>query len=112
MLGFLRPDGKSQVTIEYDGDKPVRASAVVATGRSYFAQRSTTRFTSAAFDGARVSRYQRRLPAADSITPMTCQRPGGAWGKAWSRPRGSTSGRSLAAKTTPEVPRVKAMIPG
>jgi S-adenosylmethionine synthetase len=28
-LDFLRPDGKSQVTIEYDGKRPVRASAVV-----------------------------------------------------------------------------------
>jgi len=28
-LDFLRPDGKSQVTIEYDGKRPVRASAIV-----------------------------------------------------------------------------------
>ena len=28
-LTYLRPDGKSQVTIEYDGDKPVRVDAVV-----------------------------------------------------------------------------------
>jgi len=28
-LDFLRPDGKSQVTIEYDGKRPVRAAAVV-----------------------------------------------------------------------------------
>ncbi|MBF0552236.1 MAG: methionine adenosyltransferase [Deltaproteobacteria bacterium] len=28
-LGFLRPDGKSQVTIEYHGDKPVRVDTVV-----------------------------------------------------------------------------------
>jgi S-adenosylmethionine synthetase len=28
-LDFLRPDAKSQVTIEYDGDKPKRVSAVV-----------------------------------------------------------------------------------
>jgi S-adenosylmethionine synthetase len=28
-LDYLRPDGKSQVTIEYDGDKPVRVDAVV-----------------------------------------------------------------------------------
>ena len=29
VLDYLRPDGKSQVTIEYDGDKPVRADAIV-----------------------------------------------------------------------------------
>ncbi len=28
-LKYLRPDGKSQVTIEYDGDRPVRVDAVV-----------------------------------------------------------------------------------
>jgi S-adenosylmethionine synthetase len=30
-LDYLRPDGKSQVTIEYDGDKPVRVDAVVVS---------------------------------------------------------------------------------
>ena len=28
-LGWLRPDSKSQVTVEYDGDKPVRVHTVV-----------------------------------------------------------------------------------
>ena len=28
-LDFLRPDGKSQVTIEYEGKRPIRASAIV-----------------------------------------------------------------------------------
>ena len=28
-LDYLRPDGKSQVTVEYDGDRPVRVDAVV-----------------------------------------------------------------------------------
>ena len=28
-LAYLRPDGKSQVTVEYEGNKPVRVSAVV-----------------------------------------------------------------------------------
>ena len=30
-LAYLRPDGKSQVTVEYDGDKPVRVEAVVVS---------------------------------------------------------------------------------
>ncbi len=30
-VDFLRPDGKSQVTVEYDGDKPVRIDAVVVS---------------------------------------------------------------------------------
>jgi S-adenosylmethionine synthetase len=29
LLEYLRPDGKSQVTVEYDGDKPVRVHTVV-----------------------------------------------------------------------------------
>ncbi len=29
ILDYLRPDGKSQVTVEYDGDKPVRVDTVV-----------------------------------------------------------------------------------
>lgn len=29
IVNYLRPDGKSQVTVEYDGDKPVRVDAVV-----------------------------------------------------------------------------------
>lgn len=32
-LSFLRPDGKSQVTVEYDGDKPVRIDAVVISSQ-------------------------------------------------------------------------------
>src|SRR5215510_14274203 len=30
-VGWLRPDGKTQVTIEYEGDVPVRCSAVVVS---------------------------------------------------------------------------------
>jgi S-adenosylmethionine synthetase len=32
-LGYLRPDGKSQVTIEYDGDIPVRVDTVVVSSQ-------------------------------------------------------------------------------
>ena len=28
-VDYLRPDGKSQVTVEYDGDAPVRIDAIV-----------------------------------------------------------------------------------
>ncbi|HEX2445622.1 MAG TPA: methionine adenosyltransferase [Vicinamibacterales bacterium] len=31
VLDYLRPDGKSQVTIEYDGNKPVRVATVVVS---------------------------------------------------------------------------------
>jgi len=31
VLDFLRPDGKSQVTVEYEGSKPVRVEAVVVS---------------------------------------------------------------------------------
>ncbi len=33
VLDFLRPDGKSQVTVEYDGDRPVRVEAVVVSSQ-------------------------------------------------------------------------------
>jgi len=32
-LPFLRPDGKSQVTVEYDGDRPVRADTVLVAAQ-------------------------------------------------------------------------------
>ena len=32
-LPYLRPDGKSQVTVEYDGAKPVRVDAVVVSSQ-------------------------------------------------------------------------------
>jgi S-adenosylmethionine synthetase len=32
-VDFLRPDGKSQVTIEYDGNKPIRVDAVVVSSQ-------------------------------------------------------------------------------
>jgi S-adenosylmethionine synthetase len=30
-LGYLRPDGKTQVTVEYEGDKPVRIDTIVVS---------------------------------------------------------------------------------
>jgi S-adenosylmethionine synthetase len=33
VLDFLRPDGKSQVTVEYDGDRPKRVEAVVVSAQ-------------------------------------------------------------------------------
>jgi S-adenosylmethionine synthetase len=33
MLDYLRPDGKSQVTVEYDGEKPVRVEAVIISAQ-------------------------------------------------------------------------------
>jgi S-adenosylmethionine synthetase len=33
ILDYLRPDGKSQVTIEYEGDKPVRVEAVIISAQ-------------------------------------------------------------------------------
>ena len=32
-LKYLRPDGKTQVTVEYDGDRPVRVDAVVVSAQ-------------------------------------------------------------------------------
>jgi S-adenosylmethionine synthetase len=32
-MAYLRPDGKTQVTIEYDGDKPVRLDTVVVSSQ-------------------------------------------------------------------------------
>ncbi len=32
-LNYLRPDGKSQVTVEYDGDTPIRVDAVVISSQ-------------------------------------------------------------------------------
>ena len=33
VLSYLRPDGKTQVTVEYDGDKPVRIDAIVVSSQ-------------------------------------------------------------------------------
>jgi S-adenosylmethionine synthetase len=33
VIDYLRPDGKSQVTVEYDGEKPVRVEAVIVSAQ-------------------------------------------------------------------------------
>src|SRR5512139_3173314 len=33
VLGYLRPDGKSQVTVEYEGRRPVRVDAIVVSSQ-------------------------------------------------------------------------------
>lgn len=33
ILGFLRPDGKTQVTVEYEGDRPVRIDEIVVSSQ-------------------------------------------------------------------------------
>lgn len=33
LLPYLRPDGKTQVTVEYEGDRPLRVHAVVVSGQ-------------------------------------------------------------------------------
>ena len=44
VLDYLRPDGKSQVTVEYDGNKPVRVETVViSTQHSALAKNETMR---------------------------------------------------------------------
>jgi S-adenosylmethionine synthetase len=40
VMDYLRPDGKSQVTVEYDGDRPVRVDTVVVS--TSIASRSPT----------------------------------------------------------------------
>lgn len=35
IVDYLRPDGKSQVTVEYDGDKPVRVDTVILSAQHH-----------------------------------------------------------------------------
>ena len=69
---YLRPDGKTQVTIEYDGDRPVRLDTVVCSPRSTpRTSRSTTCSpTSSTASSARSSRSSPST-APTSTSPRT-----------------------------------------
>ena len=68
--------------------------------------------SSYATPGAKVSRSQRSERPAPLVTPITCHIPGTAWQKVCRRPRRSSVGLSVAAKTTPLVPMVAETAPG
>ena len=59
-----------------------QAVAAAALGTVAAARRGSPK---SARPGASASRNQRRLPAAESMTDIMCQRPGTAWQKAWTR---------------------------
>ena len=67
---FAREVGQEQQPVAAGGDSPAAVATRVPN----------------ATPGAIVSRNQRRLPAAESITDMRCQRSGTAWQNAWTRP--------------------------
>jgi S-adenosylmethionine synthetase len=58
ILDYLRPDGKSQVTVEYDGDKPVRVEAVIIS-----AQHSSMMTTEALREDIREKVIEAVIPA-------------------------------------------------
>ena len=86
-MAYLRPDGKTQVTIEYDGDRPVRVDTVVVS--SQHAGRHRPR--GAAHAGREEARRRRGARERSTSTPPTT----GCWS---TRPAGS---RSAARWATP-----------
>jgi S-adenosylmethionine synthetase len=58
ILDYLRPDGKSQVTVEYDGEKPVRVEAVIIS-----AQHSSMMTTEALREDIREKVIEAVIPA-------------------------------------------------
>ena len=67
----LRPDDRTIVVLPL-----FHVNAMCCSWFSTLA--AGARSASKSLPGARVSLYQRRLPAADSITPIRCQRSGAA----------------------------------
>ena len=84
-MPYLRPDGKTQVTIEYDGDKPVRLDTVVVStpARRRHRPRDAARpghrrATWSAPELADARHRHRRLPAAGQPDrPVRDRRPDG-----------------------------------
>jgi S-adenosylmethionine synthetase len=64
-LDFLRPDGKSQVTVEYDGGRPVRVEAVVVSTQHAEAIKHHD------LKEAIVEEVIRNVISADLLTPET-----------------------------------------
>ena len=73
---YLRPDGKTQVTIEYDDDKPVRLDTVVVSSQHaerhrprHAAQAATSRSTSSRPVLAELGHRHRRTTGCWSTRP-------------------------------------------
>ncbi|MDR3153730.1 MAG: methionine adenosyltransferase [Deltaproteobacteria bacterium] len=65
VLNFLRPDGKSQVTVEYDGGKPKRVEAVVIAAQ-HSPEVSTEKLREAVIDEVIKKTVPERLLDADT----------------------------------------------
>ena len=77
---YLRPDGKTQVTIDYDGDRPVRLDTVVRlhpARRGHLARRRCSR---------RTSREHVVEPVLDELRACDTDAATGCWS---TRPAGS-----------------------
>ena len=78
VVPYLRPDGKTQVTIEYDGDKPVRLDTIVISSQ----HAEDIDLDTLAQAGYRGARRRRRCSTASTSTPTAT----GCWS---TRPAGS-----------------------
>ena len=86
-IPYLRPDGKTQVTIEYDGLRPVRLNTVVVSSQHAAGHLAGV----AAHPGRARARHRARSWRASAWTPTAT----GCWS---TRPAGS---RSAARWATP-----------